>query len=336
MRHLWHLILHSLLPLGALALHVVIFASYARRWDKVAALTVFPFWAWGLLGLGLAGFAWLMTRQRLALAVAALWLVTVVVFSDETRPLLRSWRTGPEPGMPAAMADGRKVRRVITFNCKGGQLNPQAPREVIAWEPDVVLFQESASTQVLEQVAQELYGGKPGEHAVGSWECGILTRGKILRSGLGNLPSSLSATIQFEDGTVLEAASVHLRGAETDVRLYKKEALYKHAANRLARRAELQKLLTLQSLISGERPALVGGDFNAPAGDAIFRLLTSFGFSDGVPTTGIGWPDTYPNQAPLLRIDHLWSNARLVPLRTRAVRTKHSDHRMVVCDYLMR
>ena len=59
-------------------------------------------------------------------------------------------------------------------------------------------------------------------------------------------------------------------------------------------------------------------------------------FSDGVPATGIGWPDTYPNQAPLLRIDHLWSNARLVPLRTRAVRTKHSDHRMVVCDYLMR
>lgn len=336
MRRLWHFLLHSLLPLGALALHVVIFICYARRFDKVAAITVFPFWAWGLLGLGMAGFAWLFTRQRLALGVALVWLVTILVFSDETRPLLRWWKTGPQPGMAAPAPDGTKVRRIITFNCKAGFANPKAPREVIPWQPDIVLFQETAQTSVLRQVAQELYGTDPTEHVVGSAECGIITRGRILRSVLGNLPNSLAATIQFEDNTIIEVASIHLSGAETDVRLYTREALYKHAANRLDRRSELQKLLTVLTLMNGHPPSLIGGDFNAPAGDAVFRLMEKAGFRDAFAAAGSGWPDTYPNVAPMLRIDHQWSNDRLIPVRGRTVKSQHSDHRMIICDYIVK
>ena len=129
---------------------------------------------------------------------------------------------------------------------------------------------------------------------------------------------------------------MHLRGAETDVRLYKREALFKHAINRLERRADLQKLLTLQSLMNGQGPALIGGDFNAPAGDAIFRLLGSAGFADAFAAVGSCWPNTFPNAAPMLRIDHQWSNARLVPVRGRVVKSIHSDHRLVICDYLMK
>lgn len=336
MRRLWYHILHSVLPVGALLLHVVVFVCYARRWDKVAALTVFPFWAWGLLGMGMAGMAWLFTRQRFALGVAALWIATVLLFSDETKPLLRSFQSRPEPGAAAPTADGHKVRRVITFNCKAGYFNPAAPHEVVAWQPDVVLFQETASPAVLLQVAEALYGAPAKEHVVGSWECGIITRGRILSSALGNLPNTLSAVIQFDDGTQLTAASVHLSGAETDVRLYKREALYKHAINRVARRAELQAMLTMQTLLNGQRPALIGGDFNAPAGDAIFRLLSSAGFTDAMAAKGSGWPDTYPNWAPMLRIDHQWINPGLVPVRGRVVKSVHSDHRMVICDYMLK
>jgi len=337
MRRFWYFTLHSLLPPGALLLHVVVFISYARRWDKLAALTVFPFWAWGLLGMGMAGFAWLFTRQRLALGVAGLWLVTVLGFSDETRPLLRSWKPQPEPGAAAPAPDGSKVRRLITLNCKAGFFNPASPREVIPWQPDVVLFQETAQPAVLRQVAQELYGGNPAEHAIGSWECGIITRGKILRSGVGAAPNTVTASIQFDDGSLLEVASVHLHGAETDVRLYKRETLYKHALNRLTHRAELQQLLNVQTMLNhSQLPALIGGDFNAPAGDSIFRLLTAAGFTDAIATAGSGWPDTYPNQAPMLRIDHLWANARLTPVRGRTVKTVHSDHRMVISDFIVR
>lgn len=336
MRRLWYHFLHSILPLGALGLHLVIFVSYARRWDKLAALTIFPFWAWGLLGFGMAGFAWLLTRQRLALGVAGLWMVTLIGFSDETRPLLRTFGGKPEPGLPALSSDGQRVLRVVTLNCKAGFFNPSAVREVIPWKPDVVLFQETASLQVLQKLAQEMYGGLATEHATGNHECGIITRGQIRNSMHGNLPNSLSALIRLEDGRELMVASVHLSAAETDVRLYTREALYKHAVNRLARRAEMQRLVAVQMLMNGQRPALIGGDFNAPAGDAVFRLLSSAGFTDAMAAVGAGWPNTYPNQAPMLRIDHQWSSPRLQPLRARVVKSVHSDHRMLVCDYLLK
>ena len=35
-------------------------------------------------------------------------------------------------------------------------------------------------------------------------------------------------------------------------------------------------------MMNGQRPALIGGDFNAPAGDAIFRLLSAAGFTDAI------------------------------------------------------
>ncbi|MES2708961.1 MAG: endonuclease/exonuclease/phosphatase family protein [Verrucomicrobiota bacterium] len=338
MRRLFHLAVTTVLPAGALLLHIVIFICYARRWDKVAALTVFPFWAWALLGMLMAGSAWLFTRRRLALGVAVLWLATMVIYSDETRPLLRSASRMPQPGRAAPSPDGRPALRIVTLNCKAGHFNPKSPFEVIPWQPDIVLLQESSSAPVLQEVARQLYGEDTTGHFAGGWECGVITRGRILKMVTGNFLHSLLATIQFgkdSDGRdiVVEVACVHLQGAETDIRLYSRETLSKHALNRLRRRAELQEVLTIQTLISGQRPAVVAGDFNAPQGDAIFRLLSSAGFTDAFAAAGAGWPDTFPNAAPMLRIDQQWCNSRLTPLRGRTVRSSHSDHRMVVCDY---
>lgn len=338
MRRLFYLTVTTLLPVGALLMHVVIFACYARRWDKVAALTVFPFWAWGLLGLGMTGFAWLFTRRRLALGIAVLWLATMVIYSDETVPLLRLSSHLPQPGRAAPSPDGKPVLRVATLNCKGGHLNPRSPFEAIPWQPDILLLQESAQNSVLQSVATELYGGGITGRVAGGWECGLITRGRILKVVSGNFQHSLLATIQFDRKScgfdaVVEVACVHLQGAETDVRLYSRETLSKHALNRLRRRAELQEVLTIQTLISGQRPSIIAGDFNAPQGDAIFRLLSSAGFTDAFAEAGAGWPNTFPNAAPMLRIDQQWSNSRLIPLRGRTVRSQHSDHRMVVCDY---
>lgn len=339
MRRLFHLTVTTLLPGAALLMHVLIFCCYARRWDKAAALTVFPFWAWALLGMGMAGFAWLFTRRRLAMGIAVLWLVTMVVYSDETVPLLRSASTMPQPGRAAPAPDGKPVLRIATLNCKAGHFNPRSPFDVIPWDPDIVLLQESSSSQVLREIAQQLYGGDPAGHFAGGFECGLITRGRILKMVSGNFAHSLLATIQLGKDSagqdiVVEVACVHLQGAETDIKPTR-ETLSKHALNRLKRRAELQEVLTIQTLISGQRPSVIAGDFNAPQGDAIFRLLSSAGFTDAFAAAGAGWPDTFPNSAPMLRIDQQWSNRRLKPLRGRTVRSTHSDHRMVVCDYTL-
>lgn len=41
------------------------------------------------------------------------------------------------------------------------------------------------------------------------------------------------------------------------------------------------------------------------------------------------------NRYPVHRIDQIWASSdALVPVRSRAVPTEHSDHRMVVSDYV--
>ena len=326
-------LLTSGLTWAALALHPLVCVCYLRRWDKVAAITVFPFWSWGLAAAALAGIAWIIARRRAAAGVFLLWIITIVVGSDETRPLLRLTAEQPVPGVPAEVKGVRPVR-IITLNCKEGMWHPEALQNLIPWEPDIVFLQESPYPQALEQCAAQLYGNAAGRWAGGS-HCGLLTRGRILNALTGWQPFSLLVTVEYPPGKYLELGCVHLQGAETTVKLWTRDAFREHRQNRESRRGELVRLLSMQRLISRQHPAIIGGDFNAPAGDAVFDLLRDAGFRDAFAECGRGWPDTYPNSAPMLRIDHLWVNDRIQPARAITVETKHSDHRMVVCDFLL-
>ena len=75
------------LPLAALLLHFLVIACFARKWDKVAVVTVIPFWVWGLAGLIFALAGWIIGRQRFGAFVTLVWLVTLLVGSDETKGL---------------------------------------------------------------------------------------------------------------------------------------------------------------------------------------------------------------------------------------------------------
>jgi vancomycin resistance protein VanJ len=320
------------LTVAALALHPVVCACYLRRWDSVAAITVFPFWAWGLAGAGMAALAWLIARRRSAGLVVALWAVTIVAGSDETRPLLRIAREKPKPGAPAEV-NGQRPVRIITFNCKAGMWHPDTLENLTAWQPDIVFLQEAPTTGQLQKYAAKVFG--PGAHYDGGSHCGLLARGRILNTMTGWQPFSLLSTVEIAPGKLLEVCCVHLKGAETNVRLWSRNAFRDHRDNRRSRRAELVRALSVQRLMSRQNPAIIGGDFNAPAGDAVFDLLKDAGFRDAFAECGSGWPNTYPAGAPMLRIDHLWVNDRIQPVRAVVAETKHSDHRMVVCDFLL-
>jgi endonuclease/exonuclease/phosphatase (EEP) superfamily protein YafD len=318
---------------AALALHLVICACYLRRWDKLAAITVFPFWAWGLAGGGMALVAWLAGRRKLAAAAAWLWLGTIVVGSDETRPLLRFGAQKPEPGAPAPV-DGRVPLRLVTLNCRAGMWHPETLRDIEPWQPDIVLLQEAPAPLELQKFTARLYGNGRGSWA-GGINCGLVARGQLLNTLTVYQPYSILATVEIAPKKLLEVGCVHLQGAETNVKLWTRNAFRSHYYNRQSRRSELIRLMGLRRFISRQHPAIIGGDFNAPAGDAVFDLLKQSEFRDVFAEAGSGWPDTYPNSAPMLRIDHLWVNAAVTPVRAAAVSTKHSDHRMVVCDFLV-
>ncbi len=327
-------------PLASLGLHFVIVAAYARRWDHAAALTVFPFWAWCLLGLLLVGWSWLVYRQRSVLVLCGLWLVTMVVGSDETKPLLRLNTAVPERGIPPER-NGQRLIRVISLNCRF--LNPIAAEEVIPWQPDIVLFQEAPAPQVLDHLARKLYqDDKPG-HVIGGYEVAVVTRGKVngfvtpvqsftTPSILRELPCSIEL-----DGRMIHVVCVHLNGAVTDVGLHRPSTWESHYRNRLSRREEMKDVrqyLELQKVLLSA-PIVIGGDFNAPAGDAVFRELMPE-FKDAYAAVGAGWGNTFPNKTPLLRIDHIYANALLEPIAARTVETANSDHRMLVVDFALR
>jgi len=317
---------------SALTLHPLVCMCYLRRWDAAAAITVFPFWAWGLAGAGMAALAWGLARRRAAAALCILWVVTILTGADETRPLLRFAREKPLPGTPAEVQGQRPVR-VITLNCKVGMWNPPVLQSLTAWQPDIVLLQEAPVIGELQKYAAQVFG--PGAHYDGGSHCGLLARGRILNTMTGWQPHSLLSTVEVAPGKFLEVCCVHLQGAETNLRLWSREAFREHRDNRRSRRGELVRALSVQRLISRQHPAIIGGDFNAPAGDAVFDLLRDAGFRDAFAECGSGWPNTYPAAAPMLRIDHLWVNDRIQPARGVVAETKHSDHRMVVCDLLL-
>jgi endonuclease/exonuclease/phosphatase (EEP) superfamily protein YafD len=326
--------------IASLGLHFVIVAAYARRWDRAAAITVFPFWAWGGLGLILALVGWIFGRSRWAFVMMIVWIVTILVGSDETRPLLRSADTKPLIGLPPDEQGGRPLR-VVTLNCR--RMNRVSAEEILPWQPDIVLLQEAPPPAAVLALANRLYpDGKPQEHALGGYSCAVLTRGKIkgfiTAIGQNSAPSLLRVlpcTIEM-DGALMHVVCVHLQGAVTDVGLHRRSTWALHYRNRQSRRAEMvdvrHYLETLRVLQSA--PIVIGGDFNAPAGDAVFRELQP-DFTDAFATVGAGWGNTFPNHTPVLRIDHLYANALLKPLRARTVKTVNSDHRMVVADFLL-
>ncbi len=318
---------------SSLGLHLVICACYLRRWDKAAAITVFPFWIWALAGLFIAGLAWITTRKKLAALLTGLWLVTLVGGSDETRPLLRFAKEKPLPGKPAPDAAGIVPLRVITLNCRQGAWNPQVLDELVAWNPDVVFLQETPFPADLQKAVVRVFPGIPGYFEPGE-NCAILARTKILNVLRGYQPYSMLGVVELRPGKRVELACVHLQGAETTMRLWSRDAWRSHYYNRQSRRTELSLLMGVQQLFSGDYPVIVGGDFNAPAGDGLFDLLKLKGFTDAFAVAGCGWPCTYPNAAPVLRIDHIWTRG-LTPLRAITVHTQRSDHRMIVCDFLL-
>ena len=316
---------------AGLLLHLGVMVCHAGRWDWVSAVTVFPIWMWALGGLALGGIARLAGWRRSGSLVLLLWAVVFLSCPDEWRPLWRGMAqssAAPPPGPPPA---GRW--RVVSLNCRKKSID--AAREVAAWKPDVALFQEMGGWQeaALKALAREWWGAE-GQAVVGP-ECAILARGGLIPR-LTTPPSVdeqfVQATLHRPDGQEIELVSIHLQRAVTDMRLWRWETWREHSRNHRSRRLHLADAMNYQLRIGGLRPCLMAGDFNAPANDRIFRTLMPH-FRDVFPMAAVGWPDTYPNGFPLLRIDQMWVTPELKPSGARAVRTVHSDHRMVVVDF---
>jgi endonuclease/exonuclease/phosphatase (EEP) superfamily protein YafD len=320
--------------LVGISLLLQLFTVYCFAWqpDRFAAFTVMPIWLWGGFGLLLSTVAFYFFRASFSLVITAVWAVTLLLGADEARVLANFGKSAPLPGL-AKPHEGKPVIRAITMNCAFFNFGNPAV-DLSLWQPDIVLLQDILPDQV-RQIADALYGGL-GDYRVHQSN-GVVTRWKIPREAQNSAQHSQQITLALPSGREIEVVNVHLATAATDLRLWRKSAWNHHRSNRAIRQKEL--LLTQQILKQTTAfpniPTLFGGDFNSPASDIIHRQLAR-DFLNAFAAAGTGWGDTFQRRFPVLRIDHLYSTRHLTPVRCCAVTTRHSDHRMVVADFLMK
>ncbi len=319
------------LVLLSLAVHGFTVYCFSRQPDHFAAFTVMPIWLWGGVGLALSTVAFYSMRSPLSLVMTGVWAVTLLVGADEARVLAHIGKTPPQPG-PAPAHSRLPVLRVITANCAIHHYGDITP-DIAGWHPDIVIVQEAHPYQVA-RIRRELFG-EGGDHRSHRTN-GIVSRWKILREVRNPNQRSQQVTIALPGGTEIEVVNIHLSNAATDLRLWNADAWRDHKRNRSLRRAELGQALGVleQTTRFPETPVIFGGDFNAPATDPVHLQMTA-DFTDAFSATGTGWGNTFHRRLPILRIDHLYATRHITPVRSRAILTRHSDHRMVVADFLM-
>lgn len=305
----------------------LIAAAYFIRPDALAAATVFPIWAWLAPGVLLAGMGYSRETRRFALVVLAAWLLTLAAFADAPLALLR-FDTATAPGSPAGKERGR-VLRVISLNCGGG--NIRAVEELAAYKPDLLLLQESPGRTQLEVAAKKLFGD--GAAVIWSADASIVACGKLLSQPLPGKVSAnaVRAVWQIEEHIELDVVSLRLEPALVRADLWAPDCWQAQTANRRKRLGQLQAIVREIERHRFQTPLLIGGDFNAPPGDAVFRLLAPLA-RDAFAARGRGWGNTITNELPFLRIDQIWLGDELTTVDVVAVKTKNSDHRAVVCD----
>jgi endonuclease/exonuclease/phosphatase (EEP) superfamily protein YafD len=318
----------------ALALSVVLYLAltmiYLIQPDAFAAITVFPVWVWLVPGLTLAGLGWRPGSHRRVAVVSSAWCLVLLVMAEEPTSLLRSL-TSSETARRAAERRHEAVR-VVSSNCAVG--NPNAAREVVTYHPDIVLLQESPSRDRVEALANQLYGVEGS--VVHGPDASLIVRGTLIPA---DLPPKLrsyfvQARVRLASGIEVEVVSVRFVPAVFRLDLWSPQCWCEQAENRNARREQVDAIVRRLKAVPEAIPVILGGDLNAPQGDAAFRPFLPR-LRDTFHKAGRGWGNTMINELPFLRIDQIWSSRSVCPLNVVARTTRHSDHRMVISDLVV-
>jgi endonuclease/exonuclease/phosphatase (EEP) superfamily protein YafD len=299
-------------------LAVVLTAVYLIRPDSAAAITVYPPGVWIIPGLLLLIPSRHRQARRASLAFLLCWLVFAVLCVEEPRSLLRV--------LPTRTAD----LRVVTLNCAGG--NMQAAEEVAVYHPDIVLLQESPRRDEVHAVARQLFGAQAG--VAYQLESSVLVRGTVLGTRTQQDANRFAtlARVRLASGRELTVVSLRLAPPVFRLDLWTPDNWQAQTENRQLHR---KQLAGVAEWLDPAMPTILGGDCNAPAGDAALRVLRPT-LHDTAAVAGRGWIDTMDNETPALRIDQVWVSRHFTPVSVTAHRTRHSDHRLVVCDLTWR
>ena len=307
----------------SIALCIGILICYITRWDAVAAVTFLPFWVWGIIGTILPLIAWRLQRRSWHLLISLIWVCLALFYSDDLSRLIHPHFFNE------ATAAGLRLR-VVSLNCAG---QAAAAAEAGNWKPDIVLLQESPSSNDIVRLTREWFGDA-GDCLVGL-DCSILARGRLTRLSDLKTTRFTRAQLALPQGTGIEVISLRLVPPIVRLDLWSTACWRAHFYDRRVRKEQMRQVVDELQGFKANIPYVVGGDFNSPAGDAVSRLLKPR-LMDTFGEGGIGWGDTGVNEFPVSRPDQIWVNRYFQTVAAWAVKTRNSDHRMVVCDLVLK
>ena len=268
--------------------------------------------------------------RRLSLVVAAVWLVWILLVAEEPRSLARigSW---PSAEWLDAAKRGRALR-VVSLNCAGG--NAAAAAEAANYRPDIVVLQESPAQKDIENLGRRLFGSNCG--VVRGVDTSVISRWPAEPV---ELPRKLRlccvwARVRLPGGERLDCLSVRLTPPVFRLDAWRPECWRSYAADRRERRQQVRAIAECIGKRRRKLPIVVGGDMNAPGGDGALREFGS-SLRDAFFEGGRGLCNTVLNDCPVLRFDQVWIGGRLRACAVMARKTRHSDHRLVICDLIL-
>ena len=310
-------------------LWLFVLACYSLQPDYCAVLTIWPPWIWLLPGLGMLILGWMRVARRPAVVLLLLWLGFAGLFSEEPRSLIRSFSKPKTQEWQLARLKGQALR-VISFNCVSKE---GIAAEVAKYQPDIVLLQESPKKKETEALARQLFGAE-GSY-LWSHDESIIVHGSIMAVPPESPGDFVHGDAVLISGQEVEIVNTHIYSRIYNFKFWTKEAWRDQALTRQKQMEQAQKVAARLKTVQTGRPLILGGDFNAPHGDKVFGLFRGR-LTDAFNKAGVGWGNTFSNHHPLVRIDQLWLDDHFRPLSVRAQRSERSDHRMVICDLIIK
>lgn len=309
----------------SVSLLVLFLLSHVFRWELLVYATIFPVFMWLVLGVSLS--AGMVRLQYGRWGMIGIWMMITLFWGDGPWSLLRGWPQVPENENVSAGLDPASGLRVISLNCKG---ESDAIIELKQLAPDIVLLQESIRPQELEQLQDQHF---PDHVVITGRDSALLVRGteQAVTPRDGRDSRVRIARIHLRNNTRLVVASIHLLPSPRRIDFWNLSTWKLFARQHQERREQLQDIYR-QVLDQPDTDAVIlGGDFNAPAGDRIYEVLEPT-LRDSWLEAGRGWGKTSLNRFPIHRIDQVWVDRGFAVKSVVARSSNRSDHRMVVCD----
>lgn len=300
----------KLLAYFALSLGPILFSLYWARPNWATAVTIFPAWAWLCIwALAMPAF-----RKKVFIATSIVWITFALTFVEELRSLGRSIL--PKEATTCEL-------RVLTVNCSGSII---ALESSLIEEPDIILIQETPQ----ENQVLELIEGSPDYQYAHGVDTSILVKGTI----------SEELHKEFYYNTVIaevkeqryHITSLRLATSNPRMDLWNPDCWKKQQWKR-ERQIEQIKQIRSTLTIDQDTPIIMGGDFNVPQGDRVFKSIHS-DLKDSFSTGGRGWCNTIIAELPLLRIDQIWTDESLNCNNAYVNKVKATDHKLYVAEFV--